>query len=351
MTRREMMAGTGATLAWVSTTGVTGLAQSQAPVKLKNMGGEGPGFGHRNRAGGFDIVEHCAGLGLGVVRVSVPQGGAEAVRALRAKLDRLEMRPIVSVAPPRTDEAIPAYEASIRAAAELGAITTQSSFTARRYEEFKTFDAFKTSFEGHKRSVERAEPILRKHKMRLAIENHKGWRAAEHAAWVRQVGSEFVGVCYDFGNNMSLCEDPAETFRLLAPLTFYVSFKDMAVEPYEDGFLLSEMALGDGMLDIKGMVADLQKRDPNMVFALEMITRDPLKIPVLTPGYWITFDDTYSPLPGRDLAHMLDLVRKNPPKTPLTRTTGLSPADGLKLEDELINKSIAWARTNLNLRG
>ena len=38
-----------------------------------------------------------------------------------------------------------------------------------------------------------------------------------------------------------------------------------------------------------------------------------------------------------------------PPKTPLTKTTGLSPAEGLKLEDEMINRSIAYARKNLSL--
>ncbi len=67
-----------------------------------------------------------------------------------------------------------------------------------------------------------------------------------------------------------------------------------------------------------------------MIFALEMITRDPLKIPVLTKKYWATFDDSYSPLPGRDLARMLEIVRTTPPKTPLTKTTGLSAPDALK---------------------
>jgi sugar phosphate isomerase/epimerase len=351
MTRRELMIGAGSALAYASMAGTAGVAAAQAAPKLKLMGGEGPGFGFRNRAGGFDIVEHCHRLGLGVARVSVPQGGAEAVRALRQKLDKYEMRAIVSVAPPRTDEAVAQYEANIRAAVELGAITTQASFTGRRYEEFKTFEAFRTSFEAHKRSVERAEPILRRHKMRLAIENHKGWRAAEHAAWVRAMGSEYLGVCYDFGNNISLCETPDETFRHLAPLTIYASFKDMAVEMYEDGFLLSEVALGDGLLDIPNMVRQLQARDPNIVFALEMITREPLRIPIFTPQYWITFDDEYSPLPGRDVARTIDMVRRNPPTKGLTRTAGLTPAQGLALEDDLINRSIEYARKNLNLVG
>src|SRR5688572_12089768 len=58
MTRREMLISAGSTLAWLS----TNHAQTPAPM-LKNMGGEPPGFGHRSRAGKFDILEHCRGLG------------------------------------------------------------------------------------------------------------------------------------------------------------------------------------------------------------------------------------------------------------------------------------------------
>jgi sugar phosphate isomerase/epimerase len=339
-----MLVGTGSTLAWLSMGGV----HAQGP-RLKNMGGEPPGFGHRSRAGNFDILEHCHGLGLGAVRMSLPSPDLDAARQLRKKLEGYGMRVIISLAPPKEAGAVPQYEAMVRAVSELGAVTTQASFTGRRYEEFDTFEAFKASFERHQRSVELAEPVLRRHKVKLAIENHKGWRAAEHVAWIKRLGSEWLGACYDFGNNISLCEDPAETLRLLAPVTMYVSFKDMAVAPYEEGFLLSEMALGEGMLDIPGMVKVLQQKDPDMIFALEMITREPLKIPVLTKKYWATFDDSYSPLPGRDLARMLDIVRTTPPKTPLTRTAGLSAGDALKLEDELINRSISYARKNLSL--
>jgi len=344
MTRREMLASTSSTLAYLSVAGF----QAQAPM-LKNMGGEPPGFAFRSRAGGFDILEHCRGLGLGAVRMSLPSTDPAAIRELRKKVDSYGMRLIISLPTPKEAGALAQYEAGVRAASELGAVTTHASFTARRYEEFDSFEAFKASFERHQKSVELAEPVLRKYKMKLAIENHKGWRAAEHVAWVKRVGSEYVGACYDFGNNIALCEDPAETLELLAPVTIYASFKDMAVAAYDEGFLLSEMALGEGMLDIPGMVKVLQQKDPNMIFALEMITREPLKIPVFTKKYWATFDDTYSPLPGRDLARVLEIVRTTPPKTPLTRTAGLSSAEGLKLEDDLINRSIVYARKNLTL--
>ena len=174
--------------------------------------------------------------------------------------------------------------------------------TGRRYEDMNTLEDFRQNFERCQKSIALAEPVLRKHRMRLGIENHKGWRSAEQAAWLKRVSSEWVGVHFDFGNNVSLCEEPAATLRNLLPYTFACHIKDMAVEPYEDGFLLSEVPLGEGFLDIKGMVATLRQKDPNMAFDLEMITRDPLKIPIFTDKYWVTFDDSYSPLPGRDVA-------------------------------------------------
>ena len=243
-----MVIGTGSAMAWLSVSGL----QAQAPM-LKNMGGEPPGFAFRSRAGGFDILEHCRGLGLGAVRMSLPvdRSSRRSVSCARRSTG-YGMRLIISLPTPKETGALPQYEAGVRAASELGAVTTHASFTARRYEEFDSFDAFKASFERHQKSVELAEPVLRKYKMKLAIENHKGWRAAEHVAWIKRVGSEYVGACYDFGNNIALCEDPAETFKLLAPVTIYASFKDMAVAPYDEGFLLSEMALGEGMLDITG---------------------------------------------------------------------------------------------------
>jgi sugar phosphate isomerase/epimerase len=259
------------------------------------------------------------------------------------------MRVIWDVGFPRNEAGVAAFEAGVKTAKEAGAISLHAAMTNRRYEEFNDFATFKTSFENNQKSIAMAEPILRKYQMRLGLENHKGWRSAEQAAWLKRLGSEWVGVHFDFGNNVSLCEDPNDTLKNLLPYIFASHIKDMAVQPYEDGFLLSEVPLGEGFLDIKGMVATLQKKDPNMAFDLEMITREPLKIPVFTDKYWVTFDDAYSPLPARDLAHILEIVHKKPPQTPPPHTAGLSPEDFLKLEDQCVSRSIDWARKNLSL--
>ena len=68
-----------------------------------------------------------------------------------------------------------------------------------------------------------------------------------------------------------------ETIEKLAPYTFNVHFKDMAVEEYDKGFLMSEVPLGEGMLDLKRIISTVRRARPNVYFSLEMITRDPLE--------------------------------------------------------------------------
>lgn len=356
ITRRQMLAAAG------SATAIWTLDRASAQnAQLRNMGGAPAGFGARSTGGrgrgagggrgrAFDFLGYFHGLGFGVAEGARPASNDPAdVKAFRERVEQYNMRVIMDVGFPRDESGVEAFDASVKMAKAAGAISLHAAMTARRYEEFNDFASFKASFERNQKSIALAEPILRKHQMRLGLENHKGWRSAEQAAWLKRIGSEWVGVHFDFGNNISLCEDPQETLENLLPYTFACHIKDMAVEPYEDGFLLSEVPLGEGFLDIKGMVATLQKRDPNMAFDLEMIVREPLKIPVFTDKYWVTFDDRYSPLPGRDLAHTLELVHQNKPKVAVPHTAGITPEAFLKLEDECVARSIDWARKNLNL--
>lgn len=310
------------------------------------------GFGQRSRANAaakVEMIDWAHENGYGGLEMRLPPADPEDARKLRNKLETYKMRAIFDIPLPATDAAVPAFDANVKAAREAGAYGLHAALTQRRYEEFNDFAAFWAKFETIKATVARAEPMLAKYQVRLALENHKGWRSAEQAAWMKQLGSPWVGVHFDFGNNVSLCEHPVETMNNLLPYIFSSHIKDMAVEPYEDGFLLSEVLLGDGFLDLKSMVNTLRQKDPNMMFDLEMITREPLKIPVYTAKYWATFDDPRSPLSGHDLAKTLDLVRKNPPKKPVPHTAGLSADAALKLEDDNNRASLEWARKNLDL--
>jgi sugar phosphate isomerase/epimerase len=311
------------------------------------LGASPSAFGVQSHAGAFDIVEHCHRIGLGAVQKPLESADIQDPTRLRKLVEGYGMQLILEV--PIEESQLPHLDTALKACKAAGAYCLHTAMTQRRYEQFDSRDAFQQDFERCQRLIARAEPVLKQHRLKLAIENHKGWRAAEQAAWLKRLGSEWVGVCLDFGNNMALCEEPMDTVRVLAPYAVMSHIKDMAVGSYEDGFLLSEVVLGKGILNLKELVRMVREKDAHMPIYLEMITRDPLKIPVFTDKYWVTFDDSYSPLPGRDLAQFLNLVRKNPPKEPLPHTTGLSPAAAVKFEADNNAECIKYARRVLSI--
>jgi sugar phosphate isomerase/epimerase len=321
---------------------------------LKNMGSAGPGLGARIRATQqagkkWDIVAYCHGMGLGAAHTSLPKDlEPGAIKRIRDQVNKWDMRLTVGLRTPRTASELPQYEAAVKACSEMDGrvVCVHDSFSGRRYEQFKDAAEFHAFDSACKAGVRLAEPILRKYKMPLAIENHKGWRSQELVDWVKSTGSEYVGVCLDMVNNVSLIETPMQTIETLAPYTIFVSFKDIGVDFYDQGLLLSEVALGDGHMDLPGFVAMMQRKNPKMLFQLEMLTRDPLKVPIFTDQYWKVYDDK-SPVPPRDLAMLIAWVRQHPPKRPLPKTSGLTPAQVLALEDELNQRSIDYARANL----
>ena len=83
---------------------------------------------------------------------------------------------------------------------------------------------------------------------------------------------------------------------------------DEAVQEYEEGFLLAEVPLGEGFLDL----AKISRKccpgaQPKVQFNLEMMTRDPLKIPCLTKKYRATLGD----IPGQRLPDLAISVLQN----------------------------------------
>src|SRR5262249_14408664 len=146
---------------------------------------------------------------------------------------------------------------------------------------------------------------------------------------INKLDSPYIGICIDTGNNVALLEKPHETVELLAPRAFTTHFKDMGLEEYADGFLLSEVPLGSGFLDLAKIIETLRRARPEIHLNLEMITRNPLKIPCLKAKYWATLEN----LPARRLAEMLALVRAKAASKPLPRISEISKDKQLQCED------------------
>src|SRR5262249_39017078 len=152
------------------------------------------------------------------------------------------------------------FAREVRSAKDCGAsVLRAAALSGRRYETFASAEAFRTFADGARQSLLLARPVVEKHDVRLAVENHKDWRTPEQLELLKHIGSTHVGVCVDTGNNLSLLEGPMEVVRALAPFAFSTHIKDMGVEEYADGFLISEVPLGTGFLDMPAIVQTLRK--------------------------------------------------------------------------------------------
>lgn len=301
-----------------------------------------PGF-----ANAFDLMEHCYKIGAGGVQVVVREWTSDFVKNVRDKREKLGLYLEGSIAVPGKPDDVPVFEQEVKNAKEAGAIILRTVTSGgRRYEVFHSPQEVQEFKKKAMNSLQLAEPVLRKHEVKLAVENHKDWRADELVNAIKQLNSEWIGVTLDFGNSISLLEDPMEVIETLAPFTFSTHVKDMGVEEYADGFLLSEVPLGKGFLDLPKIVALCKKHNPAVNFNLEMITRDPLQIPCLKNDYWEVFDG----VPGRELARTLRMVKQNKYKSRLPGVSRLSAEERLAKEEENILECLSYSKDKLGMR-
>ena len=282
----------------------------------------------------------AAGAHGGMTEIS-----SEWARRTRRLKEELDMYLEIQTFLPRGDGA--EFEHAVKVAKEAGASSLRVvCLLGRRYELMATLDDWKQAIAGFHQQIATAIPIVERHRMPLGVENHKDWRVDQQVALLEHYSSEYLGVCLDTGNNLAVLDDPMETVEKLAPWTFNVHFKDMAMEECETGFLLSEVPLGEGLLDMRRIADTIRRAKPEVHFSLEMITRDPLLVPCLSDRYWASFDDENG---GRDLARMLLRIRNHRNRAPLPRISGLTPDERLALEHALVDRSIVYAREHLGL--
>src|SRR5262249_16209595 len=157
------------------------------------------------------------------------------------------------------------FAAEVRTAKACGVIVVRTvMLSGRRYEVFTMAEQFREFLTRARQSLALAKPIVEKHGIRLAVENHKDLEANALAELIKAINSAHVGVCVDTGNNIALLEDAAETVEVLAPFAFTSHLKDMGVEEYADGFLLAEVPLGTGFLDLSRIITTLRKAQPSI---------------------------------------------------------------------------------------
>lgn len=285
---------------------------------------------------------------LGAAGIQTELGAQDAAHAkeLRARAESYGMYVEASLAPPKSAEDVQRFEESVQVAQAAGATLARTVILpGRRYEQFKSLEEFKSAEQHGLQSLQLAEPVLARHRFRLAVENHKDQRIAEKLETIKRLSSEFIGLCVDVGNSFTLLEDPLYTARAFAPWAFTAHFKDQAARENLDGFLFADVPLGEGFLDLPGLVKILNAAKPDIHLNLELITRDPLKVPILKDDFWVSMPDT----PARDLARILRFLKSQASQKPFTTVSDLPTDQQLALEMSNVRQSLTYARERLGL--
>lgn len=238
------------------------------------------------------------------------------------------------------------FEKEVLTAKAMGATVVRSvAVPGRRYEQFGSAEEFARYSQRASERLKAVEPIMARHRMRLAVENHKCHRVEERLDLLKRLSSEWIGTCVDTGNSFALCEDPMEVVRAYAPFAYSVHVRDHAVQEYEEGFLFTDATLGQGFFDVPAMMRVLRGARPDVRFNLEEIARDALKVPVLTAKYWATMPG----VPAADLARTLRTIKAKASREPLPKVNSLPLEQQVQCEQRMVEESLTYAREHLGL--
>ncbi len=292
----------------------------------------------------LDLLQHTHDIGGAGIQVVVNGWAPDFSKKVRALREKLGLYLEGSISVPYKQDEVAGFEQTVIQAKEAGATVLRTvTSTGRRYEAYHSAAEVEDFKKKALDALRLAEPILKKHQVKLAVENHKDWQAPELVAALKQLSSEWIGVTLDFGNSIALLEEPMSVVEQLAPFVLSTHVKDMGVEEYTDGFLLSEVPLGKGFLDLTRIYQTCIKYNPKVRFNLEMITRDPLQIPCLTPDYWSVFPDAKA----SDLASSMHLIRQRK-STDLPRVSHLDFEGKLATEENNILECLAYSKATLD---
>ena len=294
------------------------------------------------------FLQRCYQLGAGGIQAPLGVRDEAYRSALRkwAEAHQMFLEGSVDLASGKFD--LERFEKEVLTAKAVGATVVRTVvIPGRRYEQFNSAEEFTRSSQRAAERLRTVEPIMAKHQMRLAVENHKDHRVEERLAFMKQVSSEWIGMCVNTGNSFALCEEPMEVVRAYAPFAFSVHLRDQAVQDYEDGFLFTDTALGQGFLDVPAAVRVLREAHPEVRFNVEVIARDPLRVPVLTPKYWATMPNA----PAADLARVILTVRTKASHQPLPMTNSLPLEQQVAFEQRMVEDSLTYRASIWGCRG
>jgi sugar phosphate isomerase/epimerase len=188
--------------------------------------------------------------------------------------------------------------------------------------------------------------------MKVAVENHGDLQAWEMLQLLGAAGKDWVGVCLDSGNAVSVMEDPLLTLETLAPHILTTHIRDSVIFEHPTGAAIQWVALGDGVIDFRTFFTRFRELCPRVPVHLEILTGSPVRIhSYLERDFWKAYPNARA----SEFARFVALAKKGRPFMGAMMTGGRGERpraydDALREQQRYdLERSLVYARDVLGL--
>jgi sugar phosphate isomerase/epimerase len=262
--------------------------------------------------------------------------GEAGLASLRARLEALDMEPVVSSGLQQID-----IDAAVGYARALGARYIRVALTpilcGDRNAAGERWGELVASVHD---KLGRYAPVANAAGVRLLIENHQDFTSRELVAFCDAYD---VNIVYDTANSFPVAEAPMDFTAVVAPYVRYAHAKDYRVQVTDEGFRLCRCASGDGAVPFKQLFDLLLEHNETMLASIEIGALEARHVRLFTPDWW----RGYAPRSAAELAACLRATRTNHiAEADEWRTPWERNADGELVDYELgqVRKSAANLR-------
>ncbi|MHB9036989.1 MAG: sugar phosphate isomerase/epimerase family protein [Armatimonadota bacterium] len=144
----------------------------------------------------------------------------------------------------------------IRAAAVMGVPVVRTFLGFLEERATRGTPKFQEHLAATKKVLDAVKGYAEETNVRVAVENHLDLTSVELRELIEAVDSPCVGVCFDFGNPLTLLEDPIEACRTLLPYICSTHFKDGVLIPWEGAWVAAPLGAGQGnIVEVARLIA------------------------------------------------------------------------------------------------
>lgn len=157
-----------------------------------------------------------------------------------------------------------------------------------------------------RQKLEQYAPMAEAAGVTLLIENHQDFTSRELVGLCDEFGPN-VRIVFDMANTFPVAESPLDFTRVIAPYVRHCHVKDYRAVMEPDGFRLVRCPSGDGCVPHKEMFDILAQHNDEMVACIEIGALDDRHVKLFTPEWW----HGYAPKEAEALAACLLALQKN----------------------------------------